>query len=425
MTATIEEIKSLFEQFKVQNDARDKEIEKYGVATAETTAKVDRINAAIDQLQDTLTQRMDDLETRLNRPLAGGRGGERPTDQRMALYARWQSEAQGKDVDPGDVDLKFIQDYSRAFRSWVRRGDRDSERILNEMSVASPPDGGFLVSPDTAGRIVEMLYETSPIRQLCAPQAISSDALEGVFDLDEAGAGWVGEAVVRAGNTATPQVGTWRIPAHEMYAEPNATQKLLDDTQVDIEAWLAGKVAARFGRLENTAFVAGNGVLRPRGFLTYPNGVPTAALWQVVQQVASGNANLLTADGLIDLVGAVKDGYQQNAVFGMRRATQTAVRKFKDGNGNYLWQPDFAQGRRATLLGFPIVDMADMPAVAAGNLPVVFGDFRAAYQIVDRFGIRVLRDPYTRKGFVKFYTTKRVGGDLLNFEAIALQVVSL
>jgi HK97 family phage major capsid protein len=425
MATTVDEIKTLFEQFKAANDARLAEIEKHGAATAETSARVDRINAAIDSLQSGLGQRIDDLETRLNRPAAGGRGGESPTDAQMRLYARWQSEATGRDVDPGDVDTKLIADYGRAFRNWMRRGGQESERILNEMSVASPPDGGFLVSPDTAGRIVEMLYETSPIRQLASAQPISSDALEGVFDLDEAGAGWVGETAARPGNTATPQVGTWRIPVHEMYAEPNATQKLLDDAQVDIEAWLARKVSGRFARLENTAFVAGNGVLRPRGFLTYPAGVPTAALWQVIEQVPSGNANLLTGDGLIDLVGALKDIYQASAVFGMRRATQTAVRKFKDGNGNYLWQPDFATRGSATLLGFPIVEMADMPAVGAGALPVVFGDFQAAYQIVDRFGIRVLRDPYTRKGFVKFYTTKRVGGDVLNFEALKLQVVSV
>lgn len=424
MSVTADEIKALFEQFKAANDARLAEIEKHGAATAETSAKVDRINAVIDSLQATLNQRVDDLETRLNRPLAGGRGGDRLNDSQMKIYARWQSEAQGKDVDPGDVDLKLIAEYSKSFRSWMRRGDRESERILNEMSVASPPDGGFLVSPDTAGRIVEMLYETSPIRGLCSPQVISSDALEGVNDLDEADAGWVGETAVRAGNTGTPQVGVWRIPAHEMYAEPRATQKLLDDAQVDVEAWLAKKVVNRFSRLENTAFVSGNGVLQPRGFLSYAAGTPTAANWQVIQRVNSGNANTVTADGIIDLVAALKDAYTARAVFGMRRATQFTIRKLKDGNGQYLWQPDFAQRGRATLLGFPIVDMADMPAIAALALAIVFGDFQEGYQIVDRLGIRVLRDPYTTKGYVKFYTTKRVGGAVLNFEALKIQLIS-
>ena len=425
---TIDEIRSLFEQFKSQNNQRLAEIEKHGQASAETSAKVDRLNAAIETAQNTLSQRMDDLENRLNRPTAGGRGGLRLTDEQMQVYAFWQSVAQGREVDAGQVDLDLIQNYNRAFRDWMRRGDRadaNNLRLLNEMSVASAPDGGFLVSPDGSGRIAQMVYETSPIRQLAAVQEISTDALEGINDLDDAGSGWVGETQVRPGNTNTPQVGTWRIPVHEQYAEPNATQKLLDDARVDVEGWLARKVVGRFARQENAAFVTGNGVLRPRGFTTYAAGVPTPALWNVVEQVVSGNAGLLTAGGLINLVFSLKAEYRQGAVFGMNRLTESAVRQLVDGQNNYLWQPDFQQRAAASLLGFPVVEMADMPNVAAGTLPVAFGNFREGYQIVDRGGIRVLRDPYTRKGYVKFYTTKRVGGDIVNFEALKLQVVSV
>ncbi len=423
----IDQIRSQFEQFKLQNDQRLAEIEKYGQATAETSAKVDHVNAAVDRLQTTLTQRMDDMETRLNRPQAGGIRGSRYTDEQMRIYALWQGTVQHREVDPGDVDLKLIEDYNRGFRDWMRHGDRasgDSLRMLNEMSVQSAPDGGYMVSPDATGRIVSLIMETSPIRRLASVQTISTDSLEGINDLDEAGASWVGETATRSGNTDTPSVGNWKIPVHEQYAEPRETQKLLDDANVDVEGRLAGKVADKFARSENTAFVSGTGIQKPRGFTTYAAGTPSAATWDVIEQVVSGNAAALTADGLIDLVASLKDPYTANAVFGMRRATQFTIRKFKDGEGNYLWRPDFSLKGSATLLGFPVVDMADMAAVAGGALPVVFGDFRAAYQIIDRLGIRVLRDPYTTKGYVKFYTTKRVGGAVLNFEAIKLQVVS-
>lgn len=424
----IEQIRSQFEQFKAQNDQRLAEIAQFGAATAETQAKVDRINETIVELQAKLDGRIDDLETRLNRPLAGGVRGARYTDRQMQLYAQWQGAVQGREVDPGDVDITLIENYNRAFRDWMRHGDRaagESLHVLNEMSVASPPDGGFLVSPDTSGRIATLVYETSSTRRLSSVQQITSDALEGINDLDEAGAGWVGETAARPGNTATPQVGVWRIPTHEMYAEPRATQKLLDDASIDIEAWLAAKVSARFSRVEATAFVSGNGVLQPRGFLTYPNGTPTAAAWQVIEQVASGAAATLTADGLINMVTALKSAYRQGSVWGMNRLTEGVIRTLKDGNGNYIWQPDFQRGTAASLLGYPVEEMADMPNVGAGTLPVVFGNFREAYQIVDRMGIRVLRDPYTTKGWVKFYTTRRVGGDVINFEAIKLQVVSV
>jgi HK97 family phage major capsid protein len=423
----IDSIRSDWEQFKAANDAREAEIKRFGAATAETTAKVERINAAIEANQAALTQRIDDLETRLNRPLAGGGRTVRADDKLMQVYARWQSTVQQRAVDPGQVDMDLIQNYTVSFRDWMRHGDRAESknlRLLNEMSVASAPDGGYFVSPDTSGRIETMVYESSPIRQLASVQTISSESLEGINDLDEAGASWVGETQARAGNTDTPQVALWKIPVHEQYAEPRATQKLLDDSSVDVEGWLAGKVTAKFARSEATAFVTGSGILQPRGFTTYTAGTPTAALWDRVQQVATGAAAALTADGLIDLVFSLKSAYAAGSVFGMARLTEATVRKFKDGEGNYMWQPNFGLRTSGTLLGFPIVEMADMAAVAAGTLPIVFGNLRAAYQIVDRFGVRVLRDPYTTKGYVKFYTTKRVGGGVTGFEAIKLQVVS-
>jgi HK97 family phage major capsid protein len=248
---------------------------------------------------------------------------------------------------------------------------------------------------------------------------ISTDAIEYPVDDDEAGANWVGETESRPA-TSTPQVGVQRIPVHEMYAFPMVTQKLLEDASVDVEAWLARKIGAKFGRLEATAFVSGNGVKKPRGFLTYPNGTTRGS----IEQIVSGNATALTADGLINLIMSIKEPYSANAAFLMRRAAVGSVMLFKDGNGQYIWRPGLEMGRPSSLLGYPIREAADMPAIGAGALAVAFGDWRTAYTIVDRLGITTLRDPYTAKPFVGFYTRKRVGGDVTNFEAIKLQVVS-
>lgn len=429
----LEQIQREWKAFMAANDVRQAEIKAMGSASAETTQKVDRINNAITTLQTELDtvkaqgDRLDELENRLNRPGAGSRG-QRLSDEQLIVLASWQGMVQGKEVDPEQVDVELAQNYTRAFRDYVRHGDRaeaNNLRLLNEMSVGSDADGGYWVTPDMTGRIVTLMYETSPIRELASVQEISTDALEGDLDLDEAGSGgWVGETQTRSGDTGTPQIGQWKIAVHEQYAEPRATQKFLDDARTDPETWLAGKVSDKFARVENAAFVSGDGTSKPRGFLTYPAGTPTAGAWQVIQQVASGHASTLTADGIINLIYSLKSALREGAVFGMQRLTEAAIRKLKDGDNTYLWQPDFSKGAASTILGYPIVELADMPAVAANALPIVFGNLGKAYQVVDRAGIRVLRDPYTTKGRVKFYSTKRTGGGVVNFEAIKLHKIS-
>jgi len=244
--------------------------------------------------------------------------------------------------------------------------------------------------------------------------------LEVPNDLGQVDAGWVGEQETRT-TTNTPGVGVLRIPAHEMYAMPSATQKLLEDASIDVSAWISGKIADRFARIEATAFVAGTGVKQPRGFLTYPAGTSNNGQ---IEQIHSGNAALLTADGLINLTFGLKDFYLANAQFLMQRQSVGQVMLLKDLQGRYLWQPSIQAGTPTTLLSYPVQWAADMPAIAAGALPVAFGDFKAGYTIVDRLGISALRDPYTAKPFVLFYTRKRVGGDVVNFEAIKLLLIS-
>ena len=264
------------------------------------------------------------------------------------------------------------------------------------------------------------------MRAIASVMTITADAVEGMLDLGEPAAGWVAEVEARA-ETATPQVGLWRIPVHELYAEPRVSQKLLDDASFDVESWLAQKVAEKFGRSENAAFVAGGGVGMPRGFTTYATAATADASrpWGTLQHVPTGTSGAFAAsnpgDVLIGLTYALKAGFRAGARFVMARATAAEVRKLKDtSSGQYLWQPGLAAGSPASLLGYPVVEAEDMPAIGANSLSIAFGNFREGYAVVDRQGIRTLRDPYTAKPQVKFYTTKRVGGDVLDFDAIKL-----
>lgn len=418
---TIESLNEAFEKFKVHNDARLKEIETKGAASGETIAAVERSNAAITALQAKLEedrQALREVETAVARLDLSPRDQR---DQERMHAERFFAQVKGKDAA---VDLDAYRAYKSALNTYMRRGpDAITPDVRAALSVGSDPAGGYWVTPDVGGKIVELIYETSPVRQIADVQTIGTDALEGRYDLDEADSGWVGEQGTRS-ETDTPEVGKWRIEAHEQYAEPKTTQKNLDDSSLDVEGWLARKVADKLSRRENTAFVSGTGVLKPRGFLTYTAGTPSASTFNVIEQVASGASGAFAAsdpgDKLIDLVFALKAAYRQNAAFGMSRTTVAEVRKLKDGQDNYLWAPNFSERQGGMLLGYPIVEMEDMPAIAADSLSIVFGDFRAAYQIVDRQGIRVLRDPLTSKGFVKFYTTKRVGGAVVNFEALKI-----
>jgi HK97 family phage major capsid protein len=224
--------------------------------------------------------------------------------------------------------------------------------------------------------------------------------------------------------TNTPQLSELTFPTMELYAMPAATQALLDDAAVDIEAWIAAEVDIAFAEQEGTAFVSGDGVNKPKGFLSYTTVANGSWSWGNIGYVASGAAgnfaNAGPMDVLLDTVYALKAGHRQNGTFLMNRKTQANLRRFKDVNGNYLWQPPSAAGQPASLMGFSVTEAEDMPDVAANSFAIAFGDFRAGYLVVDRTGIRILRDPYSAKPYVLFYTTKRVGGGVQNFEAIKL-----
>lgn len=412
------EIKTAFEAFKDANDTRIKEIESKGAADPVTEAKMAKIEADLDKAQKTADDAY--LAVKRSQRAVEASGGE----DLEAKAAKWGALL-GKMRNTGAIKLDHasVQEYKAAFDMYLRKDDRGMVGDeFKALSVGSDPDGGYVVHPDMSGRIVTKVFETSPMRAFASVQTISTDALEGIFDLDEAEAVWVAETQSRA-ETGTPQLKVWRIPAHEMAAQPAATQKLLDDAEINMESWLGDKVAEKFARKENAAFVAGTGVDQPRGFLTYTAGT---TLPGTIEQVSTGVNGAFAAapnggDVLIDALYGLKAPYRANATWFMNRATTKLTRKLKDSDGSYLWSPGIAAGQPASLLGYPVASFEDMPdATVTGALAIAVGDMRAAYQIVDRAGIRVLRDPYTSKPYIKFYTTKRVGGDVVNFEALKL-----
>ncbi len=384
--AAVDALASAFEEFKRTNDEALRQKADKGAVDAVTEAKLARLDDAIDRLRADL----DRTRASLGRPAADGAG-------------------------PG---ADAADEHKAALGAYLRKGDETGlARIERKaLSVETDPEGGYLVTGQMAERIVATVFESSPVRRVASVESISTDSLEMLVDKDEAGAGWVAESEARA-ETTSPDLAKVVIPVHEIYAEPRATQKLIDDANIDIESWLAGKVAEKFARMEAAAFVGGSGVGQPRGFLTYPAGTA----WGQIEQVNSGSAGAVTADGVIDLQHALKETYSANAVWLANRLALRDLRKLKDIDGQYLWQPGLQAGSQDTLLGRPILVASDMPAPAANSLSIAYGDFARGYQIVDRIGVRVLRDPFTAKPYVKFYTTKRVGGDVVNFEAIKLQ----
>jgi HK97 family phage major capsid protein len=417
--SAIDALHAGFEEFKKANDERLAQIEKKGSADVVTEEKLRKIEADLDKAQRIA----DDAvlaSKRQSRVVTDEHGNTVDLDRKAQDWASMNARRRGTVVVSfGAADM---DGYKAAFDTFIRKGEEVmgvEER--KALSVGADPDGGYVVNPDLSGRIVMKVFESSPMRAYAAVQVISSDALEGLFDLNEASSGWVGETDSRA-ETNTPQLGKWRIPAHELYAKPKATQKLLDDASINMEAWLASKVAEKFARDEANAFVVGNGVNKPRGFLTYGSGT---TLPGTIEQFPSGVNGALAAtpdggDVLINALYGLKQQYRANATWFMNRASTRLVRKAKDSNGSYIWVPGIAAGQPASLLGYPVAAFEDMPDPATNSLSIAVGDMREAYQIVDRLGIRTLRDPYSAKPYVEFYTTKRVGGDVVNFESIKL-----
>ena len=381
-----------FEAFKGANDERLAQIETRMGADVVTEEKVDRISRSLDEQKRSLER----LTLKGARPALGREGA-----------------------------TALPSEHKSAFAAYVRSGDDRLMRALDAkaMSFGSGQDGGYLVPDETEAEIGRRLSQLSPIRSIATVRQVSGAVLKKPFAISGPAVGWVAETAARP-QTATPTLAELQFATMELYAMPAATQSLLDDAVVDLDAWIASEVETAFAEQEGAAFVNGNGVNKPKGFLDYTEVAETAWIWGQIGYVATGVSGGLPAshpsDVLIDTVYALKAGYRQNANWVMNRKTQASLRKLKDADGNYLWQAPAAAGNRAMLMGFPIVEAEDMPDPAANATPIAFGDFARGYLVVDRTGVRVLRDPYSAKPYVLFYTTKRVGGGVQDFDAIKL-----
>lgn len=413
----VDEVKTGFEQFKEAAAEREKELLKKGDVDPLIEEKLKKINDDLNEKQKLIDKVY--LSTkRKSITLDGQSVTEEELDQKALQFAQMAGRRRDKLVT--EFTNEDLRAYKSAVQHYLRYDDKtlDAEQV-KALSVGSDPDGGYLVDPDTSGRVTEKVFETSPMRQYASVQEISTSSLEGLFDLDEVGMGWVGETQSRTA-TSTPQLKRWSIPTHEMYAEPRATQKLLDDSSIDIEGWLSAKVADKFARTEADAFVNGNGVNKPRGFLTYPAGTDNPG--QIQRKATGVDGGFAAApdgaDKLVEMVYSLKAPYRTNATWAMNRLTMSGVRLLKNSDGDMLWQPALTAGQPSTILGHPVASFEDMPDYTTTDaLAIAFADFAEMYQIVERMGIRVLRDPFTSKPYIKFYSTKRVGGDVINFEA--------
>ena len=387
-----DEFMTTFSAFREENDRRLDQIETRKGADVVTAEKVERISDALDRQKRAL----DELALKRARPALGREGVLSP------------AAAERKD----------------AFETYMRNGDERALRVLEtkDMSYGSGPDGGYLVPDAIEAEIGRRLAAISPIRAIASVRQVSSAVLKKPFTVTGPVASWAAETGART-KTNSPVLDQLQFPTAELYALPAATPSLLDDAVVDLERWIVDEVETAFAEKETAAFVNGDGTDKPKGFLGYTIAAdPTT--WGKIGFVDTGVAGAFPAthpsDKLVDLVYALKAGYRQNAHWVMNRKTQGAIRKFKDVDGNYLWQPPATPGGNAMLMGFPLVEAEDMPDLAAGATSIAFGDFRRGYLVVDRTGVRVLRDPYSAKPYVLFYITKRVGGGVQDFDAIKL-----
>ncbi|QTW18091.1 phage major capsid protein [Comamonas kerstersii] len=384
---TIEELGRAFEEFKATH-TQELNALKQGAGTADIQAKLDAINAAMDRHQ----KEIEDAHTKL---------------------AASQMGAGGKTVKDSE--------YTSAFEAHMRKGD-----VQAALNKGAADEGGYLTPTEWDRTITDKLRDESPMRQLAQVQSTSKAGWKKLFNLGGTGSGWVGETDARP-ETATPTLAELGFGHGEIYANPAATQQLLDDSEISIEAWLAGEVQAEFAEQEGAAFINGNGVNKPAGILTYVTGGANAAKhpFGAIPVVNSGAAADITSDSVLDLIYGLPKKYRQNARFLTNNLTIAKLRKLKDGQGNYLWQPSAQAGQPATLHGYGIAEDENMPDVAANALPIMFGDYKRGYLIIDRVGVRVLRDPYTKKPYILYYTTKRVGGGVQNPECLrALQVAA-
>lgn len=388
-----DELGGRFEEFKSKNDKRMEALESEKAKLAGT---VEGLNEKLTDLDEYKKQLEEELAG-LKRP--GAAGGN-----------------------------KHQGEHKTAFGQFLRKGQEDGLRELEQkaLQVGVDADGGYAVPEELDRTILEVERDESPMRQVCNQISISTSDFKKLVNLGGAGSGWVGETDARPA-TNTPTLAQIVAFMGEIYANPQATQTSLDDMFFDAEGWLTSEVAREFAEKEGNAFMLGDGTNKPKGILAYTLATTddaTRAFGQL-QKIHSGTAGDFESDDIIKLIYSLKAGYRRNGRFMMPQMTVFKARTLKDGNGNYMWQPGLQLGQPSTLAGHGLVENEDVPAVAADANAMLFGDFNRGYTIVDRMGVRVLRDPYTNKPNVGFYTTKRVGGMVTDSNAIKVLTLSV
>ncbi len=394
-TKMIVQLNQAFEEFK----------DKMATDTADVvrTEEVNRINAAMTEM----TKELKKLNADVAAAKIGGAGGA---------------------VDPAVAE--HAQAFNRFFRKGVDNGLADLE-VNAKLTTQSDPDGGYLVPEEMEKGIDRVLGVVSAIRSISRVIPISTDSYKKLVSLGGTGSGWVGETQARP-ETSTATLAEVVVNAQELYANPAATQKFLDDAAIDIAAWLADEVGIEFAEKEGAAFAIGSGVNQPRGIFSYDKVANASYAWGKTGFIVSGHASAFPAptttvnpaDALVSLYYALKSGYRNNATWVMSDPTMEVVRKMKDIEGRFVWAAPSEQAETATILRKPVVTDDNCPVIGANAFPIAFGNFQRGYLIADRAGVRILRDPYTNKPNVHFYTTKRVGGGIANFEAIKLLKMS-
>jgi HK97 family phage major capsid protein len=386
VTQLMAQLNQAFATFKEEHQKQLDEVKK-GTADALQALKVEKINADIA----SITEQINKISLQAATAQLGGADGRKIKDR----------------------------EYSEAFAAHFRKGD-----VSAAMEKGTATDGGYLTPNEWDRTILDRMVLISPMRGLASQQNISKAEYTKLINMKGTSSGWVGETDARP-NTDTPKLVPYSYGLAEIYANPAATQGLLDDAEIDVEKWLAGEVDEEFAVQENRAFWLGDGVKKPKGLLNFADGQALANDHPLgsIEVVGSGKAGGITTDALLDMVFALPSRYTLGAKWTMNRTTEGMLRKLKDDQGNYIWQPGLTAGSPNTLLGYPIQEVPDMPDVAANGLSIAFGNFAQTYLVIDRMGVRVLRDPYTNKPYVQFYTTKRVGGGLLNPEPMRIMKI--
>ncbi len=386
----IEQQNTAFEKFKKANNDRLVSIEEKGKADPLLEEKVNKANDDLSAIASQLAE----IEKKLNRPGAGG-----------------------------DGESKEVSEHKAAYGKFMRKGTEDGLRDLERkaLNVTTDADGGYAVPEELDRNILQLMQDVSPMRAECTVRQIGGATYKQLVNLGGAASGWVDEDDART-ETDTPTLGTITPVMGEIYANPSATQTMLDDVFFNAESWLSDEVARTFAEAEGAAFVSGDGSKKPKGILAYTSATTadSSRAFGTLQHIAAAGTAAITSDELLDMVYALKKGMRMGAKWMLNSMSLKYIRKLQDNDGNYLWQPGIQAGQPTTLMGYGIAENEDMADIAASAVPIMFGNFKRGYLIVDRMGIRTLRDPYTNKPYVHFYTTKRVGGCLWDSNAIKL-----